>query len=75
MPNFLATRATLLGEINRQLTYMLVWETKAEREKLSTTFGADTEWNEIAAESERDGPIVQNSANQLLRPAAFPPMK
>ena len=29
----------------------------------------------VAAESEREGPIVQNIANQLLQPTEFSPMK
>jgi hypothetical protein len=54
---------------------MLAWESMAEREKLWSTFAADAEWIEVASESEREGPIVQNIANQLLRPTAFSPMK
>jgi hypothetical protein len=66
---------TLIGESNQQLTYMLAWESMAECETVWNTFAADPEWIEVAAESEREGPIVQNIANQLLRPTAFSPMK
>ncbi|HWE07319.1 MAG TPA: NIPSNAP family protein [Rhizomicrobium sp.] len=66
---------TLIGESNQQLTYMLAWENMAERERLWSVFAADVVWNEVVAESEREGPIVQNIANQLLRPTAFSPMK
>lgn len=66
---------TLIGENNQQLTYMLAWENMAEREKLWGAFVGDAEWIDLAAESEREGPIVQNIANQLLLPTAFSPMK
>lgn len=66
---------TLIGESNQQLTYMLAWESMAEREKRWSAFAADAEWIEVEAESEREGPLVQNIANQLLRPTAFSPMK
>jgi len=36
---------------------------------------ADAEWIEVAAQTERDGPLVQNIANQLLRPTVFSAMK
>ena len=66
---------TLIGESNQQLTYMLAWESMAEREKLWSTFAVDAEWIEVVAESEREGPIVQNIANQLLQPTGFSTMK
>ena len=66
---------TLIGESNQQLTYMLAWESMAERETLWSKFAADAEWIEVAAESEREGPLVQNIANQLLRPTMFSPLK
>lgn len=66
---------TVIGENNQQLTYMLAWESMTEYEKLWRTFAADAEWIRVEAESERDGPIVQNIANQLLRPTEFSPMK
>jgi hypothetical protein len=66
---------TLIGESNQQLTYMLAWESMAARETLWNTFAADAEWIAVAAESEREGPLVQNIANQLLRPTGFSPMK
>src|SRR5438477_8469340 len=46
---------TLIGENNQQLTYMLAWDSMAEREKLSSTFAADAEWTQVATESETMG--------------------
>jgi hypothetical protein len=65
---------TLIGESNQQLTYMLVWESMAEREKLWGAFIADAEWTKVAAQSESEGPLVQNIANELLRPTSFSAM-
>lgn len=65
---------TLIGESNQQLTYMLAWQNMAEREKLWSAFVADEEWSKVAAESERDGPLVDNIANEMLRPTDFSAM-
>lgn len=66
---------TLVGQSNQQLTYMFAWQSLAEREKLWSAFLADPEWIELAATSEREGPLVQNIANELLRPTTFSPLK
>src|SRR5215470_274403 len=66
---------TLIGESNNQLTYMLAWESLAEREQKWNAFAIDPEWIAKRAESERDGPIVENIANQILGPTAFSAMK
>jgi NIPSNAP len=62
---------TLIGESNEQLTYMLAWDSMAEREKRWGAFLADPEWKAIFTESEKDGPLVQNISSQLLAPTAF----
>jgi hypothetical protein len=66
---------TLVGESNQQLTYMLVWDSLADRERRWAAFLADPEWITNAAETEKDGPIVQNISNQLLEPTAFSAVK
>jgi hypothetical protein len=62
---------TLVGQSNNDLTYLLAWDSMAERERAWTAFMADPEWLEKRAESERDGPIVQTIENQFLAPTAF----
>src|SRR5215470_2245754 len=62
---------TLVGESNQQLTYMLAWESLAEREQKWNAFSTDPEWLSKRAESERDGQIVENIASQLLAPTSF----
>ncbi|MBG1241139.1 NIPSNAP family protein [Nostoc sp. NZL] len=62
---------TLVGESNQQLTYMLAWDSMAERQERWNAFLADPEWIAISTETEKDGLLVQNISNQLLAPTAF----
>jgi hypothetical protein len=62
---------TAIGESNNDLTYMLAWESLAEREQRWTAFVTDPEWIAARAETERDGPIVSSIANSILQPTAF----
>ena len=66
---------TLIGKSNHDLHYMLAWESLAEREQKWNAFMADPEWVTKRAESERDGPILQNAASQILTPTAFSSVK
>jgi hypothetical protein len=66
---------TLVGESNQQLTYMLAWDSMAEREQRWDAFLTDLEWIATAAASEKDGPLVQNISNELLMPTAFSALK
>ena len=62
---------TLVGGSNQDLTYMLQWESLAEREAKWNAFIKDPEWLAKRAETERDGPIVASLSNQILEPTAF----
>jgi hypothetical protein len=66
---------TLIGESNQDLTYMLAWESMAEREKKWGAFHIDPEWVAKRAESEKDGPIVSNITASFLQPTAFSSVK
>ena len=66
---------TLIGESNQELTYLLQWESMADREKKWNAFQADPEWIAKRAETEKDGPIVANVAVQLLTPTAYSSVK
>ena len=65
----------LIGDGNNDLHYLLAWESLAEREQKWNAFQADPEWLAKRAETEKDGPIVANVANQLLTPTAFSSVK
>ncbi len=66
---------TLIGGSNQQLTYMLAWDSMAEREERWSAFLTDPEWIAISTETEKDGPLVQNISNELLAPTAFSSVK
>jgi hypothetical protein len=65
----------VIGESNQQLTYMLAWESMAEREERWSAFLADPEWITISAETEKDGQLVQDISSQLLAPTMFSSVK
>ena len=66
---------TLIGESNQELTYMLAWESLAEREKKWNAFQSDPDWISARAKSEADGQIIANIVSQLLVPTAFSSVK
>ncbi len=66
---------TLIGESNLDLTYLLAWESLADREKKWNAFMADPDWISARAASEKDGPILANAMNQILQPTAFSAVK
>ena len=53
------------------LSYLLAWESFAEREQKWNAFRADPELLEAFAESEKNGPLVFNVENLLLQPTSF----
>ena len=57
------------------LYYMLAWESMAHREKAWNSFQSDPEWIKVMQESEKDGPIVQNITNLILKPTPYSNMK
>src|ERR1700709_1102464 len=61
---------TLIGGSNQTLTYMLAWESLAERETKWAAFQKDPEWNAKRAETEKDGPIVSNIVSEFLIPTS-----
>jgi hypothetical protein len=63
---------TMVGPAeSNALTYLLAWESLAEREAKWGAFLKDPEWLRVRAESEKDGPINANIDSQLLSPTDF----
>ena len=62
---------TIAGPSNHELTYLIEWQSLAERETKWTAFMTDPDWLKARAETERNGPIVANVANSFLQPTAF----
>jgi hypothetical protein len=63
---------TLVGPRMPNLTYMLVFENMAGRDKAWSTFVADPEWKKLSATPGYTDPeIVTNISNLFLRPTAY----
>ena len=62
---------TLIGQSSQEITYMLAWDSMAEREKRWGAFLADPEWDAVVGKTEKDGQLVETISSQLLAPAAF----
>jgi hypothetical protein len=60
---------------SNQLVYMLGFDSLADREKKWTAFQADPGWNQVRAESEKNGPINARVRNMILRPTNYSPMQ
>jgi hypothetical protein len=66
---------TLVGPSNHALTYMLRWESLAEREQKWNAFQADEGWIKVRAATEAEQPIVERVENQFLTPTAYSAMR
>lgn len=62
---------THIGQSNNDLTYMLVWESLADRESKWMAFQKDPAWLKAWEDSEKDGPTVANISCELLTPTSF----
>jgi hypothetical protein len=63
---------TLIGTRMPSLTYMLVFENMAEREKNWGQFGPDPEWKKLSSTpGYTDAEIVTNISNVFLRPTPY----
>jgi hypothetical protein len=70
MPVFFSR--TIVGPQMPNITYMLVHENTAEREKSWRAFSTDPEWRKLAATPGYSDPdLVSNITTVLLRPAAY----
>ncbi|MBY5337294.1 NIPSNAP family protein [Rhizobium leguminosarum] len=66
---------TIVGESSQRLTYLIAWESLADREVKWKAFTTDPAWLKARDESERDGQIISNISSQLLSPTAFSAVK
>jgi hypothetical protein len=62
---------TLVGASNHTLTYLLKWDSLAERERKWNAFASDPEWLAKRAASEAAQPIVERIENSFLAPTAY----
>lgn len=61
----------VVGESNRELKYLLAWESMAEREQKWNAFQADPDWIVARALTEQNGQIVENISNEFWSPTSF----
>lgn len=66
---------TLIGPSNLTLTYMLQWESLAEREQKWNAFIVDPDWLAKWTESEASGVIVERIETMLLTPTKYSPLR
>ena len=64
-----------VGGRTNTLYYMLAFKSLGDLETAWKEFGADPEWREVAAESEKDGPLIVSITNMVLRPTQYSPMQ
>ena len=64
---------TLIGKSSQEITYMLAWDSMAEREKRWGAFLADPEWVAVVATTEKDGHLVENISSRCWRQPRFLP--
>ena len=62
---------TLVGESNQDLTYLLAWESLADRDKKWAAFQADPEWKKVKANSETQGPLANHIDSYFMDPTSF----
>ena len=62
---------TLIGPSNHALTYLLKWESLADREAKWTAFQSDADWIAKREASEATQPIVERIESQILAPTAY----
>jgi hypothetical protein len=59
--------------VSNRLTYLVGHESLAKREENWRAFSADPDWQKAVAESHRDGVLVRQSRNIILRPTSYSP--
>ena len=60
---------------NNTLTYLLAWESLAEREKKWDAFISDPEWIKVSEETSKNGPIVLKLTTTIMKPTDYSAMQ
>jgi hypothetical protein len=67
---------SVIGSRQPNITYMLSFDSLAERETRWKAFGSDAEWKKLSAPPElKDAQIVANISNVILHPLPFSPLR
>ena len=62
---------TIVGRSEQHLTYLLAWESLAQRQEQWAAFESDAEWLAIRKSIEENGPLIFEIESSLLRPTNF----
>jgi hypothetical protein len=62
---------TIVGRSEQHLTYLLAWESLAQRQEQWDAFESDAEWLAIRKSTEENGPLIFDIESSLLRPTNF----
>ena len=65
----------VIGNNSSKLTYMLEWNSLAEREQKWNAFMSNPEWQTAKAETEKNGQLVARVENSILSPTTYSKMK
>jgi len=60
---------------SNQLTYILTFDSMADREQKMGAFQADPGWHQVRAETEASGPIVSHVINTFMRLTPYSPQQ
>jgi hypothetical protein len=66
---------TAIGPSSNELTYILAYDSLEHRERAWGAFVSDPDWIRAKAESEKNGMLVADVANRILKPTAFSPLQ
>ncbi len=64
-----------VGGRTDELWYIVGFDDAGQRERAWASFQADTDWQKVRADSEKEGPIVHHIENRLMAPTDFSPLK
>lgn len=65
----------VIGPSFNEIYYLVAYEDLEHRERAWTAFINDPEWIRVRAETEKNGPLVADISNRILKPAAFSPLQ
>ena len=65
----------VIGGRTNTLYYMLAFKNLDHLDTAWKNFASDPEWQEVASNSEKDGPLVVSEKNMVLKPTQYSPMQ
>jgi len=66
---------TVIGESSQDITWMIEWESLAEREEKWRALSQDPEWIAIKEKTEADGALIEFQRNMILAPTPYSPAR